>query len=46
MKTVQIKKLILGSGRPKVAVPITEKSMKEIAEQAQTIAQQKPDMVE
>lgn len=46
MKTVQIKNLVLGSGRPKVAVPITGKSLEEIAEQAQIIAQQKPDMVE
>lgn len=45
-KTVQIRKLVLGEGRPKIAVPITGKNLLEIADQAQKIINQRPDMIE
>lgn len=43
---VQIKQIILGEGRPKIAVPITGKTTQEIINQAKNIIDVKPDLVE
>lgn len=45
-KTVNLRKIILGSGRPKIAVPITGKTEKEILDQAKAITEKQPDVVE
>lgn len=45
-KTVNLRNIILGAGRPKIAVPITGTTQDEIIKQAKTIADQKPDVVE
>ncbi|WP_268912357.1 type I 3-dehydroquinate dehydratase [Lentilactobacillus sp. SPB1-3] len=45
-KPIKIKNIILGEGRPKIAVPITGKTETDIINQAQTIVTKKPDMVE
>ncbi|MFT8908342.1 MAG: type I 3-dehydroquinate dehydratase [Lentilactobacillus diolivorans] len=45
-KTVNLRKLTLGSGRPKIAVPITGKTQSDIIDQAKTIAEKQPDVVE
>lgn len=45
-KTVNLRKMTLGTGRPKIAVPITGKTASEIIEQAKTIAPKTPDLVE
>ncbi|WP_125710098.1 type I 3-dehydroquinate dehydratase [Companilactobacillus zhongbaensis] len=43
---VQIKKITLGEGRPKIAVPITGKTSQEILDQAKGIIAVKPDLIE
>lgn len=45
-QTVSLRKTILGSGRPKVAVPITGTTAAAILDQAATIQQASPDLVE
>lgn len=38
-KTVNLRKMTLGTGRPKIAVPITGKTASEIIDQAKTMRQ-------
>lgn len=45
-KTVNLRNITLGSGRPKIAVPITGTTQEEILNQGKTIAPKSPDVVE
>ncbi|WP_125980705.1 type I 3-dehydroquinate dehydratase [Loigolactobacillus iwatensis] len=44
--TVKLKQVVLGSGRPKIAVPITGKDRSTILEQANKIVAARPDLIE
>lgn len=46
MKPVQIRNLTIGCGRPKICVPIVERTKEEILSFAEKITQSKADMVE
>lgn len=46
MKPVQIRNLTIGCGRPKICVPIVERTKEEILSVAEKITQSKADMVE
>lgn len=46
MREVVIKNLKIGSGIPKICVPVTGKTKEEILQQAREAAEQKPDLVE
>lgn len=46
MKPVKIRNLTIGCGRPKICVPIVERTRKEILDYAEKIMQSKADMVE
>ncbi|MCL5457338.1 type I 3-dehydroquinate dehydratase [Loigolactobacillus coryniformis] len=44
--SIQMRHIMLGEGRPKVAVPITGHTSAEILEQARVISEKQPDIVE
>ena len=46
MKPVKIRNLKIGCGRPKICVPIVERTKEEILSFAEKIIQSKADMVE
>lgn len=46
MREVIIKNLRIGTGIPKICVPVTGKTMEEIMEQAREAAKKKPDLLE
>ncbi|MDN2454411.1 type I 3-dehydroquinate dehydratase [Lactobacillus sp. UCMA15818] len=46
MKSTKIKNVILGTGRPKVAVPMTGITEQKILEEAKEIVAKKPDIIE
>ena len=45
-RTVKIRETVLGDGRPKIYVPVTARSMKELEEQLELIMQVQCDLVE
>ena len=46
MKTITVKKLLLGQGRPKICIPLTGRSLEEIGIQAGNLKSYPADMVE
>ena len=46
MKTVRVRELILGQGRPKICVPLTGRSLSQIEEQLENMSHYPADMVE
>lgn len=46
MKTLTIKETVIGSGLPKVCVPITGRNRREILEEAKNVREMAPDLVE
>ncbi|EJE99965.1 type I 3-dehydroquinate dehydratase [Liquorilactobacillus mali] len=46
MKSTKIRNVILGKGRPKIAVPVTGKTEQKILEEAREIVAKKPDLIE
>ena len=46
MKTVKVRELILGQGRPKICVPLTGRSLRQIEEQLENMTHYPADMVE
>ena len=45
-RTVMVRETVLGDGRPKICVPLTARSMKELEEQLELIMQVQCDLVE
>lgn len=46
MKTITVKKLVLGEGMPKICIPITGRNQEEIENDLEIIKSMKPDLVE
>ena len=46
MKTVKVRKLVLGQGRPKICVPLTGRSLEELGKQLDSLKSYPADMLE